>query len=65
MTGKVVLEHSDPSYFSSDLPVTNITIENVAIPGVSYTPIQVATTVTFMVAIFQVSTLLIMCNNNN
>jgi len=50
MTGKAVLEHSNPLYLDTSL---NVTVLNPAeIDG--YTPIQVATSVTFIVALFQV-----------
>lgn len=50
MTGKAVLEHSNPLYFDTS---HNVTVLNPAeIDG--YTPIQVATSVTFIVALFQV-----------
>lgn len=49
MTGKAVLEHSDPKYFDPrKVPITNETVTT------SYTPIEVATAVTFTAAIFQV-----------
>lgn len=58
MTGKAVLEHSDPSYFarSIDMNVTDSNFDKPAMklvqPG--YSPVQVATAVTFVVAIVQV-----------
>lgn len=50
MTGKAVLEHSNPLYFDTSLNVT--ALNPAEIDG--YTPIQVATSVTFIVALFQV-----------
>lgn len=47
MTGKAVLENSDPKYFDPR-KVDNGTVIS------SYTPLEVATTLTFTTAIFQV-----------
>lgn len=54
MTGKAVLEHSDPYYFQTEGnstitgdPITEATVTK-------YSPIEVATSVTITVAIFQV-----------
>ncbi|XP_050500307.1 sulfate transporter [Diabrotica virgifera virgifera] len=49
MTGKAVLEHADPSYFDT----TNTNSTDVVIRGMGYSPVQVATTVTFIVSIIQ------------
>lgn len=49
MTGKAVVEHSDPIYFAAD----NRPIDNNYTLG--YSPIEVATTVTFVSALVQVS----------
>lgn len=56
MTGKVVLEHSDPKFFQKTLE-GNYSNENPVVQSVHqyYEPIQVATAVTFTVALFQVS----------
>ena len=56
MTGKAVLEHSDPSFLTKSAKV-NATSENPAIQSVGdlYSPVEVATAVTFTVALFQVS----------
>ncbi|KYB29497.1 prestin isoform X2 [Tribolium castaneum] len=53
MTGKAVLEHSDPSYFMKSS--INTTSENPVIESVHdrYSPMEVATAVTFTVALFQ------------
>jgi solute carrier family 26 protein len=55
MTGKAVLEHSDPSFFSKRIE-PNATDQNPIIESVHdlYSPIEVATAVTFTVALFQV-----------
>ncbi|XP_017779583.1 PREDICTED: solute carrier family 26 member 6-like [Nicrophorus vespilloides] len=50
MTGKIVIEHSDPSYMASrDLPLDSVDPSN---PG--YSPIEVACAVTFVVALLQI-----------
>lgn len=49
MTGKAVLQHSDPKYFNEHEDHSNTTVTE------SYSPTEVATTVTFTVALFQVS----------
>ncbi|XP_044259438.1 pendrin-like isoform X2 [Tribolium madens] len=56
MTGKAVLEHSDPSYFLKSSEI-NTTSENPVIESVHdrYSPIEVATAVTFTVALFQLA----------
>ncbi|KAL3278616.1 hypothetical protein HHI36_016156 [Cryptolaemus montrouzieri] len=56
MTGRAVLQHSDPSHFRN-LDIGNITVTDTVAQNpsaYSYTPIQVATAVTFTVGIFQV-----------
>lgn len=59
MTGKTVLEHSDPSYFEETELQVNATDEvtTVVNDAKSYTPTEVATAVTFCVAVYQVKTL--------
>ncbi|CAH1373967.1 unnamed protein product [Tenebrio molitor] len=56
MTGKAVLEHSDPSFFSKRIE-PNATDQNPIIESVHdlYSPIEVATAVTFTVALFQLA----------
>lgn len=55
MTGTTVLEYSDPSYFEDTTIQTNISAEvTVTAEERLYTPTEVATAVTFAVAIFQV-----------
>ncbi|KAJ3640581.1 hypothetical protein Zmor_027137 [Zophobas morio] len=56
MTGKAVLEHSDPSFLTKSAKV-NATSENPAIQSVGdlYSPVEVATAVTFTVALFQLA----------
>ncbi|RZC42192.1 solute carrier family 26 member 10 [Asbolus verrucosus] len=57
MTGKAVLEHSHPSFFSKKLEV-NVSNENphiASVPDLYYSPIEVATAVTFTVALFQLA----------
>ncbi|KAL1494813.1 hypothetical protein ABEB36_010346 [Hypothenemus hampei] len=51
MTGKAVLEYSDPSYFSTKGNIDGSTL----IEPTGYSPIQVATAVTFIVALFQLA----------
>ncbi|CAH1164194.1 unnamed protein product [Phaedon cochleariae] len=53
MTGKAVLEHSDPAYFK-DLDVLEAS-SNTTDVSTGYTPIQVATTVTFVAAVVQLA----------
>lgn len=53
MTGKAVLQYSDPGYFAS--PSINVPSNSTAMEITGYSPIQVATAVTFIVALFQVS----------
>lgn len=59
MTGKTVLEHSDPKYFAHNISQTMLNttdMSTVIEPNqISYSPMQVATTVTFTVALFQVN----------
>lgn len=52
MSGKVVLEHSDSSYFMDD-PGGNLTAPLLDNDTPKYSPIQVATALSFVVAIFQ------------
>ncbi|CAH0553727.1 unnamed protein product [Brassicogethes aeneus] len=55
MTGKSVLEYSNPSYFVKNLEV-NMTDDPLKQKIIyDYSPIQVATTVTFVVSIFQLA----------
>ncbi|XP_049820981.1 prestin-like isoform X2 [Aethina tumida] len=59
MTGKAVLEHSDPSYFARSMDI-NATDSNFDAPAIKlvqpgYSPVQVATAVTFVVAIVQLA----------
>lgn len=56
MTGKTVLEHSHTPYFS-DQDGSNTTADDVMVTTSQhfYSPIEVATAVTFVVAIFQVN----------
>lgn len=55
MTGKVVLEHSHPPKANvNTLTNLNESLSSFQVDQQPYTPIQVATTVTFLVAIFQV-----------
>ncbi|KAJ8957239.1 hypothetical protein NQ318_007803 [Aromia moschata] len=53
MTGKAVLEYSDASYFQTETHIDNST-ENIYIQT-GYSPMQVATAVTFTVAVFQLA----------
>lgn len=54
MTGKAVLEHSDPSYFLSNSQSNTTAYFVTEATIIGYSPIQVATSVTITVAIFQV-----------
>ncbi|XP_066247895.1 prestin-like [Euwallacea similis] len=53
MTGKAVLEYSDPSYFSVDSSHNMTTEASITDAPAGYSPIEVATSVTFIVALFQ------------
>ncbi|ERL84981.1 hypothetical protein D910_02404, partial [Dendroctonus ponderosae] len=53
MTGKAVLQYSDPGYFASSSIDTPSNSTEMEITG--YSPIQVATAVTFIVSLFQVA----------
>lgn len=53
MTGKAVLEHSHSSHFTNP-PVNNTAQLQYEVGGNGYSPIEVATIVTFTVALFQV-----------
>ncbi|XP_018576245.1 sulfate transporter isoform X2 [Anoplophora glabripennis] len=53
MTGKAVLEYSDPYYFQTESN-SNITVDSITeVTIIKYSPIEVATAVTITVAIFQ------------
>ncbi|XP_060524163.1 prestin-like isoform X2 [Cylas formicarius] len=52
MTGKAVIEHSDPSYFANSPEISNGTMTG---EPTGYSPVQVATAVTFIVALFQIA----------
>lgn len=55
MTGKTVLEHSHPSYFEGRALQMNVSDEVTVMNSEKfYTPAEVATAVTFVVAIYQV-----------
>lgn len=56
MTGKTVLEHSHSSHFDESGLHVNVSEEVAVTTGEKfYTPTEVATAVTFVVAIFQVN----------
>ncbi|XP_018576246.1 solute carrier family 26 member 10 isoform X4 [Anoplophora glabripennis] len=55
MTGKAVLEYSDPYYFQTESN-SNITVDSITeVTIIKYSPIEVATAVTITVAIFQLA----------
>lgn len=59
MTGKTVLEHSHPNHFQDTPTHINSSEEEVIMTSEKfYTPIEVATAVTFIVAIYQVKKLI-------
>lgn len=52
MTGKAVLQYSDPAYFPTK---TDLADNSTALEPTGYSPMEVATAVTFIVALFQVA----------
>lgn len=54
MTGKVVLDYSHPSFFLKTRQFNSSDSLSVGIPENFYSPYEIATAVTFCVAIFQV-----------
>lgn len=64
MTGKAVLEHSHPSYFANQNSLNTTSIPSLY-EGNNYSPVEVATVVTFTVALFQVKDKSLYNYNNN